>query len=204
MPRFDTFKEKIDESRMAGKSLHRTMEQLIFPKAEVKLPLHSSTHELSKRFSDYFSKKILAIRAGMKDNPSLTHDTSPHGVTPSLRVLRQISATEIEYLISLSPAKSCVLDPFPTKLLRAYKETLVPSLAKLINTTLSSGFVPEELKLALITPALKKPSLDPEKLENYRPISNLSFVSKLLERVVLKQLMEFLHEHNLLVPTQST
>ncbi len=47
------------------------------------------------------------------------------------------------------------------------------------------------MKLALVTPLLKKPSMDPEVLGNFRPISNLPFLSKLLERVVARQLIAY-------------
>jgi hypothetical protein len=62
---------------------------------------------------------------------------------------------------------------------------------------------PDEMKLALVTPLLKKPSLDPEVLGNFRLIYNVSFLSKLLERVVARQLIAYLERRSLLVPVQS-
>jgi hypothetical protein len=59
------------------------------------------------------------------------------------------------------------------------------------------------MKLALVTPLLKKPSLDPEVLGNFRLIYNVSFLSKLLERVVARQLIAYLERRSLLVPVQS-
>jgi hypothetical protein len=61
------------------------------------------------------------------------------------------------------------------------------------------------MKLALVTPLLKKPNIDPEILSNYRPVSNLSFLSKLIERVVVKPLYAHLESdsESLLVPVQS-
>ena len=54
---------------------------------------------------------------------------------------------------------------------------------------MSTGTVPSSFKRALVTPLLKKPSLDNNTLKNYRPVSNLAFVSKVLDRVVLTRLM---------------
>ncbi len=54
---------------------------------------------------------------------------------------------------------------------------------------LSSGIFPCKMKLAFVTLLLKKSNLDPNELSNYRPVSNLSFLSKLVERVRVKQLM---------------
>ena len=50
---------------------------------------------------------------------------------------------------------------------------------------------------------VKKPSLDPNQLKNYRPVSNLPFLSKILERIVLSQLLAHLDRYNLLSPVQS-
>ena len=58
-------------------------------------------------------------------------------------------------------------------------------------------------RLFIVYPGLKKPSLDPDDLANYRPISNLSFVSKLLERAVHAQLLLYLNDNELLPSVQS-
>ena len=63
--------------------------------------------------------------------------------------------------------------------------------------------MPVSQKQAIVVPALKKPSLDPYDLGNYRPISNLSFVSKLLERCVNAQLTTYLTE-NVLIPEEQS
>ena len=54
-----------------------------------------------------------------------------------------------------------------------------------------------------MTPLIKKQSLDPDELKNYRPVSNLTFVSKAVERLVSHQLIEYLDEHNLMPQLQS-
>ena len=59
------------------------------------------------------------------------------------------------------------------------------------------------LKTAIVKPLLKKPSLDKNLLKNYRPISNLPFLSKILEKVVLHKLLSHLQENNLSNPFQS-
>ena len=55
-----------------------------------------------------------------------------------------------------------------------------------------------------MTPLLKKPSLDAQEMRNYRPVSNLSFISSLVERIVVTQLMDYLTLNNLLPPLQSS
>ncbi len=67
-------------------------------------------------------------------------------------------------------------------------------LLNIINSSLSLGHVPKPFKLAVIKPIIKKPKLDPCELANYRPISNLPFMSKMLEKVVSAQLCSFLQK----------
>lgn len=76
-------------------------------------------------------------------------------------------------------------------------------MTNLINSSLHSGIFPSSQQHAIVTPALKKPQLNPTVPNNYRPISNLSFVSKLLERVVAKQLTTYLESNDLLPANQS-
>ena len=73
----------------------------------------------------------------------------------------------------------------------------------MINLSLLTGYVPQSFKLAVIKPLLKKPTLDPEVLANYRPISNLPFLSKILEKTVAKQLCDFLNDNSLFEDFQS-
>ena len=93
--------------------------------------------------------------------------------------------------------KSCELDPIPTWLLKECVHELLPVLTSLINTSLITGVFPEQRKNAIIRPLLKKTTLDPEKLKNFRPVSNLHFVSKILKKVVMQRLEEHLYEHSL-------
>jgi Reverse transcriptase (RNA-dependent DNA polymerase) len=62
----------------------------------------------------------------------------------------------------------------------------------MINASLHEGYLPATQKHALVSPLLKKPLLDPNELRNYRPVSNMTFVSKVVERIFVKQLVDFL------------
>ena len=63
--------------------------------------------------------------------------------------------------------------------------------------------MPSLLKRALVKPLIKKPSLDKENLKNYRPVSNLPYIGKLIEKAAIKQINEHLTENNLHEPLQS-
>ena len=61
---------------------------------------------------------------------------------------------------------------------------LVPLVTAIINVSLSTGTVPKQFKQAVVIPLLKKPGLDSNNLKHFRPVSNLPFISKVLEKIV--------------------
>jgi len=73
----------------------------------------------------------------------------------------------------------------------------------LINKFLSTGTIPDTLKQATVTPLLKKPSLDVRDFNNFRPISTLPFITKVLEKTVLNQLQSHLSTNQILETFQS-
>ena len=97
----------------------------------------------------------------------------------------------------------CELDPIPTTLLYENLDILLPIIMNIINTSLTTGIVPRDLKTAVVKPLLKKPSLDKNLLKNYCPISNLPFLSRIPEKVVLHKFLSHLQENNLSNPFQS-
>ena len=109
----------------------------------------------------------------------------------------------VKHVIMKSAPKTCSLDPIPTPLLLEILYCLLPSLTALINSSLSSGLFPQVFKSAVIFPLLKKSSLDPNELKNFRPISNLPFISKIIEKLVLVQISHHLSANNLLNQFQS-
>ena len=99
--------------------------------------------------------------------------------------------------------KSQKLDPLPTWLLKLCVQELAPIIAAIVNKSLETSCMPAELKRAHVRPRLKKSSLDPEVLNNYQPVSNLPFVSKIIEKVVDARLENHLRENELHEPLQS-
>ena len=85
----------------------------------------------------------------------------------------------------MNTKKTCSLDPLPTSVLQPCFQSLAPAYNHIINMSLSQGKVPASLKQAIV----KKQSLDPDVLSNYRPVSNLPQLSKALEKGVANQLM---------------
>ena len=76
-------------------------------------------------------------------------------------------------------------------------DELLPLITDIVNTSMKAGSVPKDFKSARIIPLLKKSGLDPNLLKNYRPVSNLPFISKVLEKVVDKRLERHLTDNKL-------
>ena len=91
----------------------------------------------------------------------------------------------------------------PSKLLVECIDSILPSLTDIFNSSLASGIFPQCFKSALVTPILKKRCLDHNDLNNYRPVSNLCFIAKILEKLVLSQVSSYLNSHNLYNTCQS-
>jgi hypothetical protein len=98
-------------------------------------------------------------------------------------VFEPVSPAEICEMVDKCPAKSSFADPIPTNILKKIIHVLAKPFASLINLSLSSGVFPDSMKLASITPLLKKASLNPEELSNFRPVSGLSFCLNFLSEL---------------------
>ena len=109
----------------------------------------------------------------------------------------------MQKLIQKSRTKSCQLDSWPTWLLKSCVNTICPVLTKIVNKSLSAGQFPSFHKNAVIRPLLKKAGLDQNDLKNYCPVSNLTYLSKMIERAVSVRLDSFMEENHLNEPMQS-
>ena len=173
-------------------------------KLSVHLPTMYPKSSLPEMFSNYFSDNIMIIRNDLDSQtisalPAQTDSFS--GIT--LSTFEPVTEVMVKHVIMKSAPKTCSLDPIPTPLLLEILDSLLPPLTALINSSLSSGLFPQVFKSAVIFPLLKKPSLDPNELENFRPISILPFISKIIEKLVLVQISHHLSANNLLNRFQS-
>ena len=115
----------------------------------------------------------------------------------------KVSQSTVKECTLNSAPKSCDLDQIPSKLLIECLDYILPSLTDLFNSSLESGIFPQCFKSALVTPILKKRCLDHNDFNKYRPVSNLCFIAKILEKLVLSQVSAYLNSHNLYNTCQS-
>ena len=141
------------------------------------------------------------MRAATADVPLPTIKSSTSAA--SLLQFQAVSTDEVISAVRALPDKCCLLDPLQTKLFKTVVDLNAPFIAEVFNRSLSTGHVPDNFKTAYITPRLKKNNMDPVDPSSYRPISNLSVLSKLLERLVACRLLAHLRSSGLLPRLQS-
>ena len=121
----------------------------------------------------------------------------------SFQCFDMIEVPRLVTAIKRMSTKHCDLDPLPTWVLKHVVEDIAPYVALIVNKSLQQGHVPDSLKKAIILPRLKKTGLDTRDPRNYRPISNLPFISKVIERVVSDQVTVYLDEEHAFEEFQS-
>ncbi|KAF7641100.1 hypothetical protein LDENG_00294130, partial [Lucifuga dentata] len=173
----------INSGQNNTRTLFSTVNKLLKPTETI------ASHITPTAFLEYFTSKIGNIHYHLSTSPSASNDSplwNTLGPSPSttLSTFKPASVTHIAKLISRSKSSTCSLDPLPTTLVKACLPSLAPSIMTIINSSLSTATVPLSLKIASITPILKKPGADPSDLNNYQPISNLPFISKILGSVL--------------------
>ncbi len=199
----DYYSKLIEEKKENPRSLFKIINDTLHTKENTPLPPHESENELADKFNNYFSDKIENIRTDL-DSQNIMHEEIGENkkYQTTLKEFRLLSEDDVRDLVKKAPNKYCILDPVPTWLLRDCLEEVLPVLTKIINLSLQLGDVCDSLKHAIIKPLLKKMGL--ELIEkNYRPVSNLTYISKLIERAVAHQLLEHLKENKLMDAYQS-
>ena len=101
------------------------------------------------------------------------------------------------------PDRSSAAYPILTNALKQIIDLIAPYVVKFFNRSLAAGHYPVGFKDAFIAPVVKKPGPDDTDVSLYRQISKLSVLSKLLQRLIVRQLMAYLSSSNLLPSLQS-
>ena len=152
-------------------------------------------------FHRFFDDKVAGVRASTDGAAPAQFSAVPNGHT--MTCFEPVSADDVTAAVRLLPDKQCLSDPVPTRVLKSCVDLLAPFLSTLFSRSLACGSVPRQFKKAYVTPLMKKADLDPTDVKSYRPISNLSVLSKLLERLVARRLVGYLDNAGLMPVLQS-
>ena len=196
------FRSTISKLRDQPRNLWSTLNSLLDRKPNATLPTHSSPSGIAQAFIEFFNNKITLLCSKLPV-VSCSPFTDPPQCPPILSDFKPATVAEISKLIKAVPDTTCLLDCIPTTLLKSCLDILAEPLTELINLCLSQGCFPDSFKIAHVKPLLKKFNLPSEDFSNYRPISNLSFISKIIERVVHSRLLSHVNSFATFSPFQS-
>jgi len=174
-----------------------------------KLP-HGDSLEVAERLKSFFDDKVKKIYSNIEDTcAELDNIVSsqpidyPNTNKAMLGKFKELTSEEITKIVKDLPNKTSSEDAIPLWLFKRCLPELLPFLHSIVNKSLKEGVFPAKLKVAAVRPGLKKQNLDVDVLKNYRPISNLTYVSKILEKAVHIQLNEYLSSNNMFCNLQS-
>jgi len=200
------FRTFISSCSQQPRKLWSAFNNLLSRKPPPTLPNAASSSTLADSFLKFFNDKITKLCSVLPSPASVpTHvlHPPPPFPPPPLLNLSPASQDEVRRVILSSSNSTCPLDPIPTKLIKSCLDSLLAPITTLINLSLSEGTFPTSFKSPLVKPLLKKYSLPRDDLASYRPISNLNFVSKTLERIIHNRLNDHLQSFPSICPFQS-
>ena len=169
--------DKIQECTKDSQRLHKLVSNLTTKQVEPEWPAYTSDEELAESFASYFQGKIDKIRELLSNKPVYSLEDL---VVPELKEFAPLSQEEVSKVISGLKSKSCKLDPIPTTILKVMLPKILPLITKIVNKSLGEGAFCREWKTTVVRPLLKKVGLELT-FSNYRPVSNLTFISKVIE-----------------------
>ena len=200
---------KIMESKDDKKKFFSVTKNILNWKSDPVLPSNCPLERLPNDFNHFFIDKIIKIQDTLNlDIHKQAVDTILEEVSNveninSLSNFRPATEDEIQKIVMSSSNATCSLDSIPTTLLKSCLPELLTPITDIVNLSLAEATVPSHMKKAVVMPLIKKITLDKDNMKNYRPVSNLNFISKIIEKVVAKRLNEHLIENKLTEKMQS-
>ena len=155
--------------------------------------------DIADAFSNYFSNVATGIKSLIKYSRNKFFDFLPQ-ININTFFINPTDKTEIKNILSLDPLRSIGPNSIPTKILKLLSNDISTQFAELFNLSFSEGVFPSILKTCKVIPIYKKDSQ--LNCSNYRPISLLSNIDKILERIMYNRLYKFLETNNLIYSLQ--
>lgn len=152
-------------------------------------------------FNEFFTSVANELIENLpKTNHNPLDYLNSHTNIPEFR-FREVTYVEVRDIVnSLRNSQSKDIYGLNITLIKTIKDLIIIPLTKLINECLNAGIFPDALKIASVVPIFKKGEVDD--VSNYRPISLLPIISKILEKVIKNQIVEYLESYNLFNKTQ--
>ena len=177
------------------------------------IPSYESEDVVAEEMSSFYLNKISKIRQDI-ENTTFSHHTTKILSTKKNKAhvsnhlnftnFEKINEQDLKSMLTTMNNKVCKLDPAPTSLIKQCFAHLSPIILHIINKSFKENKFPDLLKHALVTPVIKDNNGNIDDLKNYRPISNLPFLSKLLEKTAYCQLNNHIENNKLHSKFQSS
>ena len=158
-----------------------------------KLPSFTNASALAEKLSNFFREKVCKITSKFS---KFTVDCNK--VSPRFTNFKAVKEESLQRALAKISASTRYHDVIPSTVFKDFSASFMPSLILLFNTSFELGVFPDDFKIAIVFPKLKNESLDPEVLSYYRPISNLIFLSKVLECLAFEQFISYFNVNLLL------
>ena len=157
-------------------------------------------NKIAESFNNFFSEIGGTLAKKFSNDYSEFKNYLKNPVTHSM-FLFHTSESEIKKIIkTLKNTNSTGFDNFSTKFIKLSSSILAPALAKIFNQAINEGIYPSNLKIAKVIPIFKKG--DPTAINNYRPISILSPINKIFEKILYSRLIKYINKSNILYKYQ--
>uniref|UniRef100_A0A673IYN1 Reverse transcriptase domain-containing protein n=1 Tax=Sinocyclocheilus rhinocerous TaxID=307959 RepID=A0A673IYN1_9TELE len=198
------FSNLINSNLNNTRTLFATVERLTNPPSQIASEMLSDSK--CNEFASFFSEKINNIRKAISTSPSYAEVRQirpQYQKEDTMSAFEEIDSKILEEIVQHLKSSTCYLDTLPTYFFKRVLNCLEADLLEVVNASLLSGTFPDSLKTAVVKPLLKKSNLDNTILSNYRPISNLPFIGKIIEKVVFNQLNKYLNSNGYLDNFQS-
>ena len=176
-----SIQQKIQNCHTDTKKLHKHATHLTGTEPQNLLPNDANNDkDLTNSFADFFQSKIEKIHEMFVGTEAYI---SENNGTPELCQFAPMTESEVKTIIMTMKSKSCEIDPIPTCIFKQLLPSVLPTVTKIVNLSLGEE-VCNKWKVAAVLPLLKKVGLELIK-SNYRPVSNLTFMSKIIEKCML-------------------
>ena len=191
------YTDRIEKCDKNQKLLFELLNEMLCKKTKQELPDSNSDENLANSFNKFFMEKIESIRNDLKSKQTNNNSFTEKITTSKMENFQSVSQDRIKCVVNNLSSATCPLDPIKTDLVKKCLDILVPTITTIVNSSLKSGVFPSDLKSAIIRPALKKPNLDRNNFKNYRPVSNIPFLSKVIEKCAISQLDSYMNAENM-------
>ena len=187
----------------SSKSFFSSINLLLDNQEEKVLPTATSDLALANSFMHFFNEKVAKIRNSLNYAAMTLDKQTSIKFTSSLRQFRPATSEEVKSILSDNTIKCSPRDPVPAQILKTHSDIFISIWTHIVNLSLEFSCM-DGLKDSIISPLLKdiNTKIDTDEFKNYRPINNIVFLSKLIERVVASRVNEHMVANNLYIDNQ--